>query len=140
MLLIQHRLLSEKFTLLPVYVADRSAISVVEVPSLRDGTGKEIRALHDMVTQHLRALKSLATFKAALRERCIKNHSNRRVKFVQRENCSWSIVTYVGQYRQNRRMRVPSSSFTHNICCLRCTCIHPGEQERREKTRLRVEG
>ncbi|XP_064396444.1 uncharacterized protein LOC135343372 [Halichondria panicea] len=32
---------------------------IVEVPALRDGTGKEIRALHDIVTQHLRALKSL---------------------------------------------------------------------------------
>ena len=32
---------------------------IVEAPSLRDGTGKEIRALHDLVVQHLRALKSL---------------------------------------------------------------------------------
>lgn len=32
---------------------------IVEAPPLRDGTGKEIRALHDLVIQHLRALKSL---------------------------------------------------------------------------------
>lgn len=32
---------------------------VVEAPSLRDRSGKEIRALHDLVIQHLRALKSL---------------------------------------------------------------------------------
>lgn len=32
---------------------------IVEAPSLKDGTGKEIRALHDLVVQHLRALKSL---------------------------------------------------------------------------------
>ena len=32
---------------------------IVEAPPLKDGTGKEIRALHDLVIQHLRALKSL---------------------------------------------------------------------------------
>ena len=32
---------------------------IVEAPSLKEGTGKEIRALHDLVLQHLRALKSL---------------------------------------------------------------------------------
>ena len=32
---------------------------IVEAPPLKDGTGKEIRALHDFVVQHLRALKSL---------------------------------------------------------------------------------
>ena len=32
---------------------------IVEAPVLKDGTGKEIRALHDLVIQHLRALKSL---------------------------------------------------------------------------------
>ena len=32
---------------------------IVEAPALKDGTGKEIRALHDLVVQHLRALKSL---------------------------------------------------------------------------------
>ena len=32
---------------------------IVEAPSLRDGTGKELRALHDTVVQHLRALKAL---------------------------------------------------------------------------------
>ena len=32
---------------------------IVEATPLRDGTGKEIRALHDLVVQHLRALKSL---------------------------------------------------------------------------------
>ena len=32
---------------------------IIEAPSLRDGTGKEICALHDLVVQHLRALKSL---------------------------------------------------------------------------------
>ena len=32
---------------------------IVEAPSLKDGTGKEIRALHDLVVQHLRALKTL---------------------------------------------------------------------------------
>ena len=28
-------------------------------PSLRDGAGKELQTLHDMVVQHLRALKAL---------------------------------------------------------------------------------
>ena len=32
---------------------------IVEAPPLKDGTGKEIRALHNLVTQHLQALKSL---------------------------------------------------------------------------------
>ena len=32
---------------------------IVEAPALKDGTGKEIRALHDLVVQHIRALKSL---------------------------------------------------------------------------------
>ena len=32
---------------------------IVEAPPLKDGSGKEIRALHDLVVQHLRALKSL---------------------------------------------------------------------------------
>ena len=32
---------------------------IVEAPFLKDGSGKEICALHDLVVQHLRALKSL---------------------------------------------------------------------------------
>ena len=32
---------------------------IVDAPSLRDGTGKELRTLHDTVVQHLRALKAL---------------------------------------------------------------------------------
>ena len=32
---------------------------IVEATPLKDGTGKEIRALHDLIVQHLRALKSL---------------------------------------------------------------------------------
>ena len=32
---------------------------IVEVASLKDGTGREIRALHNVVVQHIRALKSL---------------------------------------------------------------------------------
>ena len=32
---------------------------IVEAPPLKGGSGKEIRALHDVVIQHLRALKSL---------------------------------------------------------------------------------
>ena len=32
---------------------------IMEAPSLRDGTGKELRAIHDMVVHHLRALKAL---------------------------------------------------------------------------------
>ena len=31
---------------------------IVEAPPLKDGTGKEIRALHGLIIQHLRALKS----------------------------------------------------------------------------------
>ena len=33
---------------------------IVEAPSLKDGTGKELRTLHDTVVQHLRALKALS--------------------------------------------------------------------------------
>lgn len=33
---------------------------ILEAPSLKDGSGKELRRLHDVVLQHLRALK--ATF------------------------------------------------------------------------------
>ncbi len=33
--------------------------SIVEAPPLKDGTGKEIRT-HDLVIQHLRALKALS--------------------------------------------------------------------------------
>ena len=32
---------------------------IVEAPPLKDGTDKEIHALHNLVIQHLRALKSL---------------------------------------------------------------------------------
>ena len=32
---------------------------ILEAPPLREGTGKELRRLHDVVTQHLRALKSM---------------------------------------------------------------------------------
>ena len=32
---------------------------IVEATPLKDGTGKEIRAFHDLIIQHLRALKSL---------------------------------------------------------------------------------
>ena len=32
---------------------------IVNAPSLKDGTGKELRTLHDTVVQHLRALKAL---------------------------------------------------------------------------------
>ena len=32
---------------------------IVEAPSLKDGSGKELRRLHDVVQQHIRALKSL---------------------------------------------------------------------------------
>ncbi len=32
---------------------------IIETPSLKDGTGKEIRRLHDKVQQHLRALKAM---------------------------------------------------------------------------------
>ena len=33
--------------------------AIVDVPALKEGTGKELRRLHDVVQQHLRALKSL---------------------------------------------------------------------------------
>ena len=33
--------------------------SILEMPSLKDGSGKELRRLHDTVQQHLRALKAL---------------------------------------------------------------------------------
>ena len=32
---------------------------ILEAPPLKEGTGKELRRLHDIVTQHLRALKSM---------------------------------------------------------------------------------
>ena len=32
---------------------------ILEAPSLKDGTGKELRRLHDTVQQHLRALKAM---------------------------------------------------------------------------------
>ena len=32
---------------------------ILETPSLKDRTGKELRCLHDMAKQHLRALKAL---------------------------------------------------------------------------------
>ena len=32
---------------------------IVDAPSLKEGTGKEIRGLHNVVVQHLRALKAL---------------------------------------------------------------------------------
>ncbi len=33
--------------------------AIVEAPSLKDGTGKELRRLHDVTNQHLRALKAM---------------------------------------------------------------------------------
>ena len=32
---------------------------IVEAPSLKDGSGKELRRLHDTVQQHLRGLKAM---------------------------------------------------------------------------------
>ena len=32
---------------------------IIEAPSLKDGSGKELRRLHDTIQQHLRALKAL---------------------------------------------------------------------------------
>ena len=32
---------------------------IVDAPSLKDGSGKELRRLHDTLQQHLRALKSM---------------------------------------------------------------------------------
>ena len=32
---------------------------IVDAPSLRDGMDRELQTLHDMVVQHLRALKAL---------------------------------------------------------------------------------
>lgn len=32
---------------------------IIEVPSLKDNTGKELRRLHDVLQQHLRALKAM---------------------------------------------------------------------------------
>ena len=32
---------------------------IVEAPSLKDGSGKELRRLHDTIQQHLRALKAI---------------------------------------------------------------------------------
>ena len=32
---------------------------IIEIPSLKDGSGKELRRLHDTAQQHLRALKAL---------------------------------------------------------------------------------
>ena len=35
--------------------------TIVETPQLKDGTGKELRRLHDKVQQHLRALKAMGS-------------------------------------------------------------------------------
>ena len=43
----------------PIVKAQTHVRPIVKATPLRDGTGKEIRALHDLVVQHLRALKSL---------------------------------------------------------------------------------
>ena len=33
--------------------------SILEAPALKDGSGKELRRLHDVTQQHLRALKAM---------------------------------------------------------------------------------
>ena len=33
--------------------------TIIDTPPLTDGTGKELRMLHDVVQQHLRALKAM---------------------------------------------------------------------------------
>ena len=43
----------------PHQIHQKHICRIVEAPPLKDGTGKEIRALHNLVVQHLRALKSL---------------------------------------------------------------------------------
>ena len=43
----------------PRQIHQTHARRIVEAPPLKDGNDKEIRALHDVVVQHLRALKSL---------------------------------------------------------------------------------
>ena len=34
-------------------------VKVLDAPSLKDGNGKELRTLHDVVVQHFRVLKAL---------------------------------------------------------------------------------
>ena len=43
----------------PLQIHQMHVRCIVEAPPLKDGSGKEIRALHDLVVQHLRALKSI---------------------------------------------------------------------------------
>lgn len=43
----------------PCMVHQTHVRRIVDAPSLKDGTDKELRALHDTVVQHLRALKAL---------------------------------------------------------------------------------
>jgi len=46
-------------TICPRMIHQTHVCRIVEAPSLRDGTGKELRTVHDTVVQHLRALKAL---------------------------------------------------------------------------------
>ena len=44
---------------LPRLIHQSHVRTILEAPSLKEGTGHEIRRLHDTVQQHLRALKSM---------------------------------------------------------------------------------
>lgn len=43
----------------PRIIHQRHVRRIVDAPSLKEGAGKDIRGLHDLVVQHLRALKAL---------------------------------------------------------------------------------
>jgi len=40
-------------------LVEQNVCHIVEAPPSKDGLGKEIRTLHDLVIEHLRALKSM---------------------------------------------------------------------------------
>ena len=44
---------------LPRLIHQSHVRTILEAPSLKEGTGREIRRLHDTIQQHLRALKSM---------------------------------------------------------------------------------
>ena len=43
----------------PKLIHQAHAKKIVDIPSLKDGSGKELRRLHDTAQQHIRALKAL---------------------------------------------------------------------------------
>ena len=73
----------------PRLIHQKHVKSIVEVPAVKSGTGKELRQLHDIVSQHLRSLKNIKgdTFESFVSSR-IETKLDQAPKFVWQQHTS----------------------------------------------------